>query len=198
MSRFFNRISAKAGLPPGTVVHVGEDTSGEARITVMDYDSEHVEETTVSRASDCLPYRDTGTVTWINVEGLGNTAVIDEIGKNFGFHPLHIEDIVNTNGRPKIEDTGEYMMVILKMLYLWGDGHTSVSEHVSIFFGSSYVISFQEQAGDVFENIRKMIRNSRGKVRREGPDFLAYLLMDSAVDNYFTVIEDLGELVGET
>ncbi len=198
MSRFFNRISAKAGLPPGTVVHIGEDTSEEMRITVMDYDSDHLEEGTLKDIPDCFPYRDTATVTWINVEGLGNTKVIEEIGSHYGFHPLHIEDIVNTNGRPKIEEGEGYVMVILKMLYLWGDEHEAVSEHVSIFLGKNYVISFQEEAGDVFDNIRKAIRSGKGKVRKEGPDYLAYLLMDSIVDNYFAVIEDLGELIEDT
>jgi magnesium transporter len=190
--------SRRAAPVNGTGSREDGDRPEETRITVMDYDTDRVEELTVRDVRDCRACRDTGTVTWINVEGLKNTALIESVGELFGLHALHLEDIVETSGRPKIEDYGEYILVVLKMLYLWGDDGQIVGEHVSLVLGRNYVISFQEAKGDVFEGIRKLIRDNKGKVRREGADYLAYLLIDAIVDNYFIVMDELGDFVDET
>lgn len=196
MTDFAGRVSARAGLLTGAEAR-GEGTDG-VKITVMDYTPEIVEEKVARNVAECVELRGSSGVTWINVEGLDDMNLIQAFGEQFDLHALHIEDIADTSGRPKLEDFGEYILVVLKMLYLWGEDTRIVTEHVSIIIGGNYLISFQESRGDVFETVRKLIRNNKGRVRKEGPDYLAYLLIDAIVDNYFTVMEDIGEFVEDT
>ena len=182
----------KPGLSPGTLAIDGKHTEGPVRITVIDYDAAHYTERQVASVEDCYPFRDTETVTWINIDGLGNTAVIEKLGKHYQIHPLILEDILNTGQRPKMEDLEGYLYVNLKMLQLAGQEKTIKGEHVSMIIGPNYLLSFQEDIGDVFDPVRERIRKE-GRIRRFGPDYLAYALIDDIVDNYFLVIEHLEE-----
>jgi magnesium transporter len=195
MSKTAKRRSRKSGLPPGTPVHIGERKREQVRITVMDYDESHFEEKEAKTAEECFPFRDKPTVTWINVDGLHDVEVIEKIGTHFNLHPLVLEDILNTDQRPKMEDLGDYIFVVLKMLYP-GKGNGEVTgEQVSVVIGSNFVISFQETEGDVFEQIRDRIRTGKGRVRKMGSDYLGYTLLDAIVDNYFIILENLGDEV---
>lgn len=142
---------------------------------------------------ECFEFKTTPTVTWINIDGIHDVGVIEKIGKEFDVHTLILEDILNTGQRPKFEDMEKYLFVVLKMLRL--ENGTVVAEQVSLIVGSNYVISFQEQVGDVFEVIRERIRSAKGKIRKMGADYLAYTLLDSIVDNYFAVLENFGERI---
>jgi magnesium transporter len=193
--KFIKRQSKTAGLAPGTLVHVGERKTEEVRITVMDYDEHDFQEKQVSNIEDCFPFKNTSTVTWINVDGLHDISIIEKAGKHFDIHPLILEDIVNTGQRPKFEDVEKHLFVVLKMLYFDDNSQTVQSEQVSIVLASNYVISFQEKIGDVFEQIRDRIRNAKGKIRKMGPDYLMYTLLDSVVDSYFSILEKLGEKI---
>jgi magnesium transporter len=136
------------------------------------------------------------TVTWINVEGLHQVEILEKLGECYGFHPLVLEDILNTDQRPKMEDYGDYLYVVLKMLSLQGQKNEIVTEQVSILLGSNFVISFQEGGeGDVFNSIRDRIKNGKGRIRKMGADYLAYALLDAVVDNYFIILEKLGEKI---
>jgi len=172
----------------------GKHTTGPVRITVIDYDAAHYQEKQVEQVEDCYPFRDTETVTWINIDGLGNTGVIEKIGKCFTIHPLILEDIFNTGQRPKMEDLDTYLYVTLKMLQVTGPEKEVKSEHVSMIIGPNYLLSFQEDVGDVFDPVRERIRKE-GKIRKLGPDYLAYALIDDIVDNYFIVMEHIEERV---
>lgn len=196
MTEFARKVPLRAGLLTGAMAR-GRGEEG-TRITVMDYNGDRVEEVSATSVDECLAFRDSGGVTWINVEGLDDPGLIESFGERFGLHELHLEDIVDTSGRPKLEDYGDYILVILKMLYPWDEGAQIVSEHVSLVIGGNYLISFQEGRGDVFDAVRKLIRKNKGRVRGEGADYLAYLLVDAVVDGYFTVMEGLGEFVEET
>jgi magnesium transporter len=193
--KFIKRQSKTAGLPPGTLVHVGERKTEEMRITVMDYDEHNFQKKQVSNIEDCFPFKNTSTVTWINVDGLHDISIIEKAGKHFDIHPLILEDIVNTGQRPKFEDVEKHLFVVLKMLYFDDNSQTVQSEQVSIVLASNYVISFQEKIGDVFEQIRDRIRNTKGRIRKMGPDYLMYALLDSIVDSYFSILEKLGEKI---
>ncbi len=195
MARFIKKVSAKAGLPPGTLVHIGERMAEKVAVTLIDYDSDHIEEREIIDVNECLPFKDTSTISWINVAGLHDTELVESLGSCFGLHPLHLEDILNTGGRPKIEDYDDYILVVLKMLYLTDDSDEIAAEHLSLVIGKNYVISFQEEYGDVFDRVRKLIRNGKGRIKREGADYLAYLLIDAVVDNYFNVMETVGEAI---
>ncbi|MBN1761981.1 MAG: magnesium/cobalt transporter CorA [Methanomicrobia archaeon] len=185
----------KIGLPPGTLVHVGEKKAEKIRISIIDYDEAHVEEKEAKTVEECFPFKDKPTVTWINVDGLHEVGVIEQLGAHFGMHPLLLEDILHTEQRPKLEDFGAYLFVVLKMLYFEEGTRKILAEQVSLILGSDFVISFQEREGDVFKYVRERIRNSKGRIRKVGADYLAYALIDAIVDNYFIILEKLGETI---
>ncbi len=196
MVRFMKRVSKKVGLSPGTLVHIGEKKIEQVRIRVIDYDEQHIEERDVKTIEECFPYKDTPGTTWINIDGLHETDVIEKIGKHFNLHPLILEDILNTDQRPKMDDHDEYLFLTLKMLtYEEEEGQLKV-ESISLVLGPNYLLSFQEGEGDVFEPVRERIRKAKGKLRQRGPDYLAYALTDAIVDNYFVVLEKISDEVG--
>jgi len=184
----------ETGLSPGTLVHVGERKVEKARITVIDYDAESFYEKVVDSVEECYRFRDTSTVTWINVDGIHDPDVIGRLGGRFGLHPLVLEDIMNTTQRPKMEDLGEAIYLVLKMVETTPDGDLS-TEQMSLIFGPNYVLSFQELPGDIFDPVRERIRRGQGRIRKMGPDYLAYSLLDAIVDDYFVMMEALGERV---
>ncbi|MBU1487376.1 magnesium/cobalt transporter CorA [bacterium] len=192
MSRFIKKRSKKAGLPPGSLVHIGERKTEKTRITIIDYDRAQLQEEEAGSIEECFSFKDKPTVSWINIDGLHQTEIIEKIGKHFNLHSLVLEDIVNTGQRPKMEDFEDYIFVVLKMLYYDQKGGIK-TEQVSLILGPNFVISFQEQEGDVFDPIRDRIRKAKGRIRKMGADYLAYALMDTIVDNYFIILEGLGE-----
>jgi magnesium transporter len=187
--------SKKVGLPPGTPVHVGEKKIGRVRIKIIDYDEAQFQEKEAKTVEECFPFKDKLTVTWINIDGIHQVDIIEKIGNHFNIHPLVLEDIVNTGQRPKMEDFVNYIFIVLKMLYYDETESKTKAEQVSIILGSNFVISFQESEGDVFDPIRERIRNDRGRIRKLGADYLAYALIDTIVDNYFIILEKLGEKI---
>jgi magnesium transporter len=193
MPKFMKRLSKTAGLPPGTIIPVGARTAGKVRITVIDYDGANFEETGVDEAEACFPFKDKPTVTWINIDGTHDTTVIEKFGKHFGIHPLVLEDIANTGQRPKMEDFGDCIYVVLKMLILQGDEVRA--EQVSIVLGHNFIISFQEERGDVFDPVRDRLRHAKGRIRKLGSDYLSYALVDMVVDNYFLILENFGDRI---
>lgn len=193
MSKYVKKVSKTAGLVPGTLVHVGEKKTGRIRISVIDYDGKRFQEKEIKKIEDCFPYKDTPTVTWINIDGIHDVETIEKIGSYFELHPLVLEDIVNAAQRPKLEDFETYIFAVLKMLYYDSKKELIVVEQVSFVLGKNFVISFQEQEGDVFDHVRNRIRNNKGRIRKMGPDYLLYSLMDSIVDNYYAILETFGE-----
>jgi len=189
------KASKKAGLPPGTLVHVGEKKTERTRITIIDYDEAQFQEKEAKTIEESFPFKDKPTVTWINIDGIHEVDIVEKIGKHFGMHPLILEDIVNTGQRPKMEDFDDYIFVVLKMLYYDERENRINAEQVSLILGSNFVISFQEEAGDVFNPIRERIRNAKGRIRKMGADYLAYALIDAIVDNYFIILEKIGESI---
>jgi magnesium transporter len=192
-----DRRSRKKGMSPGTLVHVGERKVEKTRITVIDYDLDHFLEKEVESVEECLPFHETSTVTWINIDGVHDPAVIDRLGRAFGLHPLILEDIMTTSQRPKLEDLGGSIYVVLRMLEFAGAKEAIATDQLSLVFGKNFVLSFQERPGDMFDPVRERIRHGKGRVRKMGPDYLAYALMDAVVDHYFAVLEKLGERVEE-
>ena len=181
--------AGKAGLPPGVLVPVGEDVRP-TRITVMDYDAEHLKVQALSRAEDVSRFRDKPTVTWIDVSGLKDVETIEKIGRTYGIHPLVLEDVLNVDQRPKLEIFDEYVFTVFKTVWLKDEKELEV-EQVSAILGERFVITFQEREGDVFELLRVRISNSRGRVRKSGADYLFYAILDIVIDNYFPVVERL-------
>jgi magnesium transporter len=195
MPRIINRAAGKLGLPPGTLVYTGEKKKEKVKITVIDYDETQFEEKEVKTVKECVPFKDKSTVTWINIDGVHLVDVIGEIGKHFDVHPLVLEDIVNIEQRPKMEDFEDYLFIVLKMLHYDEKVGSIKAEQVSIILCQHCIISFQEEEGDVFNIIRERIRSGKGRIRKMGPDYLAYALIDAIVDNYFNILEKVGEKI---
>jgi len=195
--KFIKKRGKKIGIPPGTPVYVGERKDEKVKISMIDYDETQYQEKEIEKIEECFPSKDTPIVTWINIDGIHQVDIIEKIGKYFELHPLIMEDICNTDQRPKMEDFGHYIFVVLKMLYYDEEEHEIKGEQVSLILGENFVISFQEREGDIFNPIRERIKNAKGRIRKMGADYLAYALLDAIVDNYFTILEKLGERIEE-
>ncbi len=195
MRGLLKRVSKKAGVPPGTLQYVGEERDHQAKVTLLEYDEQHFTERETQMVAPDLELAPEPTVTWINVDGLQPLAAVEQLGERFGLHPLVLEDILNTAQRPKMEDFADYLFIVLKMLYPSEEGAEILEEQVSLILGPSYVLSMQEREGDVFSSIRERIRHARGRVRKMGADYLAYVLVDAIVDGYFVALERLGDRV---
>lgn len=196
VKRSISKRSQKAGLPPGTLMHIGRQRAEKAKITVIDYDETRFIEESFNSIEACVPFRDKPTVTWINIDGIHESEIIEKMGSCFNLHPLVLEDIQNTEQRPKIESYTDYLYIVLKMLYFDEAANAVSTEQVSLIVGKNYVISLQEGLeGDVFGQLRERLRNEKGRARRLGADYLAYSLIDAIVDNYFSILERLGEKI---
>jgi magnesium transporter len=191
-----NKRSRKSGLPPGTPVHIGATKVDVPRISLMHYDGAQIAEETVKDIGSCSAWREKPGITWINVEGVHRVELLEQLGNCFDLHPLVLEDIANTGQRPKVEDYEGYLYIVVRMLSLHATTHEVVDEQVSLVLGPDFVISFQEDIeGDLFNPIRERLRAAKGRVRREGADYLVYSLIDAIVDGYFVLLEKLGERI---
>jgi magnesium transporter len=188
------RPQAKTGAPPGTLIHVGERKADTTQIRLIDYDEKRVEEHDLKEVAHALEYRDRTSVTWLNIDGVHDIRIIEEIGRCFDVHSLVQEDILNTEHRPKLEEHDDFLFMVLKMLRTDPGGEIH-AEQISLVLGRGFVLSFREAQGDAFDPVRERIRNDRGRIRRMGPDYLAYALLDSIVDNYYVVLEEIGDRI---
>ena len=183
------------GLAPGSLVYTGDKAPLTPRVTMLDYDEHRVVEKELLRVDDCIPFKDAQTVTWINVDSVTVPGLLESFGRVMGFHALMLEDILNTDQRPKFEDYGNYIYIVVKMLDHDARKGEIEIEQLSLILGPNYVISFQERAGDFFDPLRERIRKSLGRIRKLGTDYLAYAILDIIVDHYFVVLEKLGEKI---
>jgi len=193
--RNVTRSAAKRGMPPGSLVFTGERKIEQAQLTVFDYDGETLQEIPSESLQGCLARRDTQTVTWINVDGVHDAALVERIGSGFGVHALVLEDILSTQQRPKFEDYDEHLFLVVQMLS-WGESSMAIeAEQVSFVLGDRFLLTFQERGGDVFDSVRERLRASKGRLRKSGPDYLLYTLLDSIVDSYFTILEKIDDRI---
>jgi magnesium transporter len=190
-------LSGKAGLPPGTLVHIGTQKADEVTISAIDYNFNAFIKEEDLHASACAKYKSVDTNTWINVNGLHQVDTLSVIGEVFSLHPLLLEDILNTNHRPKFEEFEEYVFVTLKMIGIHENNESLVYEQLSLILGKSWLISFQEQPGDIFSGLRERMEINKGPIRKNGIDYLFYRLIDTVVDYYFLVIEHFSERIAK-
>jgi magnesium transporter len=194
MGRLVRRAVKKPGTAPGTLVHSGEQMVERPVITYMDYDAEELHEAQVSDVAGCVPMKDSPTVSWIDVDGLHDVELVRRLGEEFGWHPLMLEDIVSVGQRPKLEEYDGALYIVIQMLRWNTTTQQADQEQLSLVLGDRYVFTFQERVGDVFDSVRERLRTSRGRIRARGPDYLTYALIDAVVDNYFVVLEGIGQL----
>jgi len=195
---FVKKLRAKQiGLAPGSLVYVGEQKMDRAVLTFYDYDPERL---TVCRdigIEECTGLRETKSVSWINLDGIHDVALVEKLGQAFDLHPLALEDILNTQHRPKLEEFEGYTLIIVKMLSFDPEQDRIDTEQVSLVMGPQFVLSFQERSGDVFDALRERLNRSNGKIRLRGTDYLVYAILDSIVDSYYHVMERLGDRLAE-
>ncbi|MBU0761430.1 MAG: magnesium/cobalt transporter CorA, partial [Candidatus Altiarchaeota archaeon] len=189
------RRSIKSGLPPGSLVHVGSEKSHKIEYWIIDYNKDSFLEKRNTNLEECVKYKNNETVTWINVTGIHDVDVLQKIGERFDIHPLILEDIMNTTQRPKLEDMESYIYLVVRMLGLTPKNSSVSSEQVSFIITPRYILSFLETPGDIFEPVRERIRTGKGKMRTMGADYLLYCLVDTIVDNYFVILEHLGDKI---
>ncbi|MFC1558215.1 magnesium/cobalt transporter CorA [candidate division KSB1 bacterium] len=194
LGMIFKKYSKKAGLPPGSMVYVGERKVDKVKITVNDYDKDNVETKELESVEEAFPFKETSTVTWLNIDGLHEIDALSKIGKYYDIHSLVMEDILNTQQRPKVEIFDDYIFVVMKMMELTEENELKI-EQLSIFLGENYVITFQESIGDIFDPLRARINNNKGRLRKYGPDYLFYAVIDIVIDNYFSILEKIGETI---
>lgn len=186
----------KAGLPPGTLIHVGKAHEERSTITLVNYSHSLVSEIIVDSVDEIIPYcQDRDSITWVNIEGLQDIALIDAIGSHFNIHPLVLEDIVNTHQRPKFEDYDDYLFMVLKALLVDDDKFAVTYEQISLVVFKNVIFSFKEKRDELFSPIRHRLANGNGRFRTLGADYLAYTLIDCIVDEYFQPQDRLDNLI---
>lgn len=195
MAGLVNGRAGKSGLPPGTLIHIGERKSDKTLITVFDYNENHLDEESSQVFDEKLLKDVKHGVRWVNIDGVHEAGLLEKVGNAFGLHPLVMEDILNTSQRPKFEDYGDYIYIVARMIYHLERHNEVYTEQVSLILGKGFVLSFQEKKGDVFNPVRERLRNGTGRLRKSCADYLAYALLDVIVDNYFNVLEKLGEKI---
>jgi magnesium transporter len=186
------RRSVKTGLAPGALVHIGEVHADRTKITLCEYDESHFKEREIHSLEGLMPPPDRSTVTWVHIDGLQDVHLLEQMGVVFGLHPLIIEDILNTEQRPKLEDHGDYLYIVLNHFHK-DEGVIPAPEQVSIVLGPNYLISIQEKEGKLLDPVRDRLRNDRGRLRKGGADDLAHALLDGIVDGYFSILDRFNE-----
>ncbi|HEX8548147.1 MAG TPA: magnesium/cobalt transporter CorA [Cytophagaceae bacterium] len=170
----------------------------DADISIFHYDEATIEEKKFNEVEECFIYKDKDkTVTWIDVDDTSQIPLIQKLSQNYGLHALLVEDIICADQRPKLDEYNNHLFIVVKMLTYDNEKQNINSEQISFVLGSNYVMSFQEldKKGDVFDKVRERIRNSKGKIRKYGADYLLYALIDTIVDNYFIILEKIGERI---
>ncbi|HXC93602.1 MAG TPA: magnesium/cobalt transporter CorA [Geobacteraceae bacterium] len=194
MKKLLKKRSRKAGLSPGSLVHIGDERQSAPRTEVITFNRDRVDILHPDLEKECMLPPSEGAVTWVNVEGIGRLELLRKLGDCYGIHPLVLEDIANTDQRPKAEEYDKYLFVVLKMLTPVEGGVSS--EQVSLVLGEGWLLTFQEGLdGDPFNPVRQRLNNVQGRARSQGADYLAYSLMDVIVDNYFLVLEQIAESI---
>ena len=195
MARFLKKRDNTKGLVPGSAIFIGNKKVDEIRIRIIDYDKSKLHEDELKNVSDGTEFKEKNTVTWINIDGLHDSELMKDMGETFDLHPLLIEDIMNTDQRPKLQEYDNNLFLVLKMLRYDESNQTIIAEQLSLVIGKTFLLTFQEQPGDVFEPVRERIRKQKGRIRATSIDYLAYALVDTVIDNYIYIIERFGEKI---
>ena len=188
------------GTPPATLKPRVDSCDGAATMTLVQYDAESIFEGQFDTFEELMARFDPAKVNWINIDGLHDIALLRSVAERFAIHPLALEDVLNTTQRPKVEAYDENIFVVSEMAYFETGSETQALafEQVSLFLGKAYLITFQEEKGrDAFEAVRKRLRAGRGFARQRRADYLAYALLDAIVDQFFPILETVGDAVEE-
>lgn len=197
MARFLKNKKLAIGQAPGELIYIGKAQSEVCSISMMDYNPHSLKEKKLDSLHQARELLRSDSVTWVQVSGLQNKEIIREAGSLFHIHPLLLEDIMNTAQRPKLEITDEYLFFSFKILRYDDSVQKSETEQMSVILGANYLLTFQESSSELFSFLKERIRNNVGRIRTSGPDYLAYVVLDSIVDRYLYTISEIGSHVEE-
>ena len=196
MARFINDRKQSYGKMPGSLIYLGTKKVEHTKLQLIHYTQEEIVESQPETLDECLTYVSANSVTWINIDGLHEEEMIQKLGQLFNIHELLLEDMLDTGQRPKITETDELLVVILKTLIFDEKINKLTTEQITLILNDSFLVTLQEDlVGDPFDPIRERIRKGKGRARRKSADYLTYLLLDAIVDNYLINIEILGDII---
>lgn len=191
MVRLFTKKRRPVGLPPGSILYTGKEDTGKIRLSIIEYTEEKFIEKEGASITECLEHIDTPAMTWIQVYGVSNPGMVASIGKHFKFHALVLEDILSTGQRSKLDIYQDQVFMVIRFLQYVEETKTLKDEQVSLVFGPNYLISFLESNENIFQPIKERLRKGSQRIRTQGSDYLAYTLLDTIVDYYFLVLEQV-------
>ena len=191
------RLSHKAGKPPGSLIYTGVHKANATEVNLVQYNADTITRQEVKDLKEAFYQIDNNFITWLNINALSNTDIIKKLGELFRFHSLLLEDILNVQQLPKAEHFDNYVYCAIKMISLNPFDTSIDEEYISFILGEHYLISFQEKEGDVFNPVRIRLNETNSKIRNRGSSYLLYALIDVIVDNYFLIIEHLGDKAAE-
>lgn len=197
MARFLKNKQRSQGAAPGSLIFIGRQKVEHSSVKVLQYNTEHIKETDLSSLNNIQDYLSDNHITWISISGLHETQLIEQMGKTFDVSPLLLEDILNTDERPKLNEDDNHIFIILKSLLYSKSSRKIQIDQISMIIGKNYLITIQETEHKHFEDVRKRLWNSLTKIRSYSPDYLCYALIDTLVDNYILTIETLGTEIEE-
>ncbi len=197
MNKSLSNASQKLGLPPGSLIHVGEVHHAETRMTLIDYDQENFEEKQIESVDDILKYKDNDTITWVIIEGLVNVEIVEKIGTLFGIHQLVLEDILNTHQRPKFEEYDDHLFIVLKSIFSESKTFYVTYEQISLLVLKNFVFMFKEKVDDSIQPIIQRIKITKSRFRNSQSDYLTYAILDTIVDQNFILIDRLDDATTE-
>lgn len=191
--RILKKRTGKIGFPPGSLIHIGEVSSATPQLSVLRYHPGGTEDLSHLDLEKIVATMTPQTVTWLNLDGLHRVELIEELGRVFDLHSLILEDILNTDHRPKLEVGENFLFLVAKVLTLHPEREEILAEQISLIIGPGYVLSFQEKSSPLFNSLRQRIHADQGRARKMGADYLAYRLLDTIVDHYFVLLEQMGD-----
>jgi len=195
MARFLNKSKKEIGISPDQLLFRGEKKVNEILLRIIDFDANNLKEETIKSISDSVKYQEKDTVTWLNIDGLHSTEIMETIASEFNFDHLILADVMNTQARSTLKEYDNCIFVSVKMLQQDLDSKIIIAENLSLIITESFLISFQEKKGDVFEPVRERIRKQKKRIRNGGTDYLLFALLDIVIDNYIYIISLLGEKI---
>lgn len=197
MLKLVRTTASKAGLPPGSPVFVGEKVTDTFGISMVEYGPEHFSLVTHDHPEEIVTGQGPETTTWIRVHGLHDARTVEAFCLKFNLHPLTIEDILHTGQRPKIDQYENYLFLVINLINYDNTTQEMSMEQLSFILGRNLLISFHEKDGDVFLPVLDRIKANKGRIRKMGAGYLAYSLLDTVIDNFFSVLEKIGEEIEE-
>lgn len=195
MTRFVKKHKKEIGISPDELWFRGEQKIETVLLRLIDFDAKNLEENSINSVKDILKYQEKDTVTWLNIDGLHNADVMEEIAKVFNLDKIILADVMHTQSRPKVQEYDNCLFISVKMMQQDEETNIVSVENLSLILTKSVIISFQEKKGDVFEPVRERIRKQKKRIRNSGTDYLAFALLDVVIDNYIYIISNLGEKI---